>query len=419
MASENASQPAFGKRLIDFSVRLVPRRFRSDIPVVPVVRLAGVIGVVTPLRPGLLLSSIAKSLERAFSTPRAQAVALIINSPGGSPSQSHLIFRRIRQLADEKELPVLAFVEDVGASGGYMLACAADEIVCNEFSIVGSIGVVGATFGFTELMNKVGIERRLYTSGDRKAMLDPFLPEKPDDVKRIKAIQNEIHENFIALVKERRGSKLKGSDKNLFSGEFWIAQKAIGLGLADSVGDLRSTLRQRFGEKVHTPLISAERSLFGRRLPGVNMGDAFVQKPGLADDLISALEIRAFWSRYGFSFPPHALFGEGSGRKCGRLCAAGWPLALIHIRPENAAFSTDPLSVDIRSELPMPTFLLSPLVKWSLVALGGAMVVHWAVKEARRINEELEQARRVKAKITDAENRPTLRRDPATGEYRL
>src|SRR6476659_10078027 len=288
-----------GKRMIDMCARLVPRRFRTDIPVVPVVRVTGVIGVVTPLRPGLLLSTIARSLERAFDVPRARAVALAINSPGGSPSQSHLIFRRIRQLADEKKLPVLVFVEDVGASGGYMLACAADEIMCNEFSIVGSIGVVGASFGFHELMNKVGIERRLYTSGDRKAMLDPFLPEKPEDVKRIKAIQNEIHETFIALVKERRGSKLKGSDKNLFSGEFWIAQKAIELGLADSVGDLRSTLRQRFGDKVHSPLISAERSLFGRRLPGVNMVDAFVQKPGLADDLISALEIRAFWSRYG------------------------------------------------------------------------------------------------------------------------
>src|SRR5215475_2240018 len=197
--SADSPQTNPSRRVIDAFARLVPRRFRTDIPVVPVVRLTGVIGVVTPLRPGLLLSTIAKSLERAFSTRRAQAVALVINSPGGSPSQSHLIFRRIRQLADEKKLPVLAFVEDVGASGGYMLACAADEIVCNEFSIVGSIGVVGASFGFTELMNKVGIERRLYTSGDRKAMLDPFLPEKPDDVKRIKAIQNEIHTNFIAL----------------------------------------------------------------------------------------------------------------------------------------------------------------------------------------------------------------------------
>src|SRR5215468_3930121 len=278
MASENASQ-SFGKRLIDFSARLVPRRFRTDVPVVPVVRLAGVIGVVTPLRPGLLLSSIAKSLERAFSTRRAQAVALVINSPGGSPSQSHLIYRRIRQLADEKSLPVLTFVEDVGASGGYMLACAADEIICNEFSIVGSIGVVGASFGFNELMEKVGIERRLYTSGDRKAMLDPFLPEKADDVKRIKAIQQDIHQHFIALVKERRAAKLNGPDKTLFSGEFWTATKAIEFGLADRIGDLRSVLRERFGEKVHTPLVSAERSLFGRRLPGVSFADAVTRQP--------------------------------------------------------------------------------------------------------------------------------------------
>jgi serine protease SohB len=296
-ASAAPSNPA--RRVIDLCARLVPRRFRSDIPVVPVVRIAGVIGVVTPLRPGLLLSTIARSLERAFETPRARAVALIINSPGGSPSQSHLIFRRIRQLAEEKKIPVLAFVEDVGASGGYMLACAADEIICNDFSIVGSIGVVGASFGFHDLMEKVGIERRLYTSGDRKVMLDPFLPEKPDDVKRIKAIQKDIHDHFIALVKERRGSRLNGADKTLFSGEFWTAQKAIELGLADRIGDMRSTLRERYGDKVHTPLISAERSLFGRRLPGVNLADALTRQPGLADDLISALETRAVWGRYG------------------------------------------------------------------------------------------------------------------------
>jgi len=299
-SSTPPSRPTFGARLVSAAARLVPRRFRTDIPVVPVVRLAGVIGVVTPLRPGLLLSTIARSLDRAFAMPHTRAVALVINSPGGSPSQSHLIYRRIRQLADEKKIPVLAFVEDVGASGGYMLACAADEIICNEFSIVGSIGVVGASFGFNELMQKVGIERRLYTAGDQKAILDPFLPEKPEDVKKLKAIQQDIHENFIALVKERRGSNLKGPDTNLFSGEFWTARKAIELGLADRIGDLRSTLRERFGEKVHSPLISAERSLFGRRLPGVNLVDALGHQPALADDLISALEVRAIWGRYGF-----------------------------------------------------------------------------------------------------------------------
>jgi len=255
--------------------------------------------VVTPLRPGLMLSSIARSLERAFSIRNARAVALIVNSPGGSPAQSHLIFRRIRQLAAEKKLPVIAFVEDVGASGGYMLACAADEIICDQFSIVGSIGVVGGSFGFPKLMEKLGVERRLYTSGERKVMLDPFLPEKPEDLKRIKTIQKDIHEHFIALVRERRGSKLKGNEKTLFSGEFWTAPMAIELGLADRIGDLRSTLRERFGEKVRTPLIAADRGLFGRRIPGLGSLDALTRQPGLVADLLSALEARALWSRYG------------------------------------------------------------------------------------------------------------------------
>jgi serine protease SohB len=274
----------------DFLDPMLPARWRSDIPVVPVVRLSGVIGVAAPLRPGLMMASVARPLERAFAMRGARAVALAINSPGGSPSQSHLIFRRIRQLAEEKKLPVFAFIEDVGASGGYMLACAADEIVCDTFSIVGSIGVVGGSFGFPKLMEKLGIERRIYTSGDRKVMLDPFEPEKPEDVKRLKAIQKEIHEHFIALVKARRAGRLAGTDKTLFSGEFWTAPRAVELGLADRIGDLRSTLRERFGEKVRMPLVSAERSLFGRKLPGVGP---------LAEDLFSAAETRAWWARYG------------------------------------------------------------------------------------------------------------------------
>src|ERR1700690_3251392 len=265
--------PDILKRTLDFLQKLLPARFRADIPVGPVVRLSGVIGVSSPLRPGLLLSSIARSLERAFSVRNARAVALIINSPGGSPTQSHLMLRRIRQLAQEKKIPVLAFIEDVGASGGYMLACAADEIICDHYSIVGSIGVVGGSFGFPKLMEKLGIERRIYTAGERKVMLDPFEPEKPEDVKRIKAIQKEIHGHFIALVKERRGAKLNGPDKTLFSGEFWTAQTAIELGLADSLGELRSTLRARYGDKLRMPLISAERSFFGRKMPGVSWAD--------------------------------------------------------------------------------------------------------------------------------------------------
>jgi serine protease SohB len=285
--------------LFDFLRPLLPARLRSDIPVVPVVRLTGVIGVSTPLRPGLMLATAARTLERAFGLRNARAVALSINSPGGSPAQSHLIFRRIRQLAEEKKIPVIAFIEDLGASGGYMLACAADEIVCDAFALVGSIGVVGGSFGFPKLMDRLGIERRIYSSGERKVMLDPFQPEKPEDVKRLKAIQKDIHQRFIALVKERRGARLKGADKTLFSGEFWSAQNAIELGLADRLGDLRSTLRERFGDKVRTPLISAERSFFGRRLSGVGLSQALAGHPGLANDLISALEARALWSRYG------------------------------------------------------------------------------------------------------------------------
>ena len=291
--------------------RLIPKRFRGDIPLVPVVRLSGVIGFSTPLRPGVTIATMARPLERAFGMRNARAVALLINSPGGSPVQSHLIYRRIRQLAQEKEKPVIAFVEDVGASGGYMVACAADEIVCDISSIVGSIGVVGGSFGFPKLMERLGVERRLYTAGEHKAMLDPFLPENPDDVERLKQLQREIHQGFIDLVKHSRGSRLKGPEKTLFSGEYWTGTRAIELGLADAIGDLRSTLRERFGEKVTTPLIAPERSLFGRVRPGIDLTtgdltphdfgshDFMSHGAGLAAGIISALEARALWARYG------------------------------------------------------------------------------------------------------------------------
>jgi serine protease SohB len=275
---------------------VLPARFRADVPVVPVLRLSGLIGFSTPLRPGLTLASVARALDRAFAVGRARAVALVINSPGGSPVQSHLIGQRVRQLADEKGVPVLAFIEDVGASGGYMLACAADEIICDPSSVVGSIGVVGGSFGFHGLLEKLGIERRLYRSGDRKAMLDPFLPEQPEDVERLKAIQKEVHELFIALVKARRAGKLRGDERDLFSGEYWTGQRALELGLVDGLGEIRGTLRQRYGDKVLTPVVSTERGLFGRRTPGVS--DPW-QRPGLAEDLVSALEARAIWGRYG------------------------------------------------------------------------------------------------------------------------
>jgi signal peptide peptidase SppA len=280
---------------------LLPRRWRGGTLVVPVVRLTGVIGFSTPLRPGMTLASVARPLERAFGMRDAAAVALLINSPGGSPVQSHLIYRRIRDLAAENNRRVIAFAEDVAASGGYMIACAADEIVCDTSSILGSIGVVGGSFGFEKLIERLGIERRLYTSGERKAMLDPFLPEDPEDVARLKAIQREIHEDFIALVKSSRGGRLTGPENTLFSGEYWAGRKSVELGLADAIGDVRTTLRARFGDKVETPLIAAERSLFGRLRPAVEATslDALVRRGDLAGEVLSALEARALWARYG------------------------------------------------------------------------------------------------------------------------
>jgi serine protease SohB len=278
---------------------ILPRRWRADTVIVPVIRLTGVIGFATPLRPGITLGGFARTLDRAFALGRINAVALSINSPGGSAAQSHLMFRRIRELAEEKNLPVIAAVEDVAASGGYMIACAADEIICDPTSIVGSIGVIGASFGLHEAIRKLGVERRVYTAGDHKSMLDPFLPEKPDEVERIKAIQHEIHQVFIDLVRSRRGARLTGPENTVFSGEYWTAPTALGYGLVDRIGDLRSYLRERFGDQVVTPLISPERGLFGRRAPGVWGETAAPLNRMIVDEVISAVEARAIWARYG------------------------------------------------------------------------------------------------------------------------
>ena len=288
--------------LIDRLMEWLPARLRRGTAVVPVVRLSGVIGAVTPLRPGMSLAGVARTLERAFATKNAKAVALVINSPGGSPVQSRQIYLRIRQLAAEKKLPVLVFVEDVAASGGYMIACAGDEIFCDPSSILGSIGVVGGSFGFQELIKKVGVERRLYTAGAHKAMLDPFLPENPDDVARVKALQREIHAIFISLVKESRGSRLKGAEDVLFTGEYWAGETSISLGLADAIGDLRSTLKARYGDKVSTPVIAPSTGmlsgLLGRRSAGTLA--SLEALPGLPEEVISALETRAIWAKFGF-----------------------------------------------------------------------------------------------------------------------
>jgi signal peptide peptidase SppA len=302
--SEHTGDRVTWPSLIDRLMEWVPARLRRGAAVVPVVRLSGLIGAVTPLRPGMSLAGVARMLERAFSMKNAKAVALVINSPGGSPVQSRQIYLRIRQLAAEKKLPVLVFVEDVAASGGYMIACAGDEIFCDPSSIMGSIGVVGGSFGFPELIKRIGVERRLYTAGEHKGMLDPFLPENPDDVARVKAIQREIHATFIALVKERRGTRLKGADDVLFTGEYWAGETSVALGLADAVGDPRSTLRARYGDKVVTPVVAPSTGLLsgllGRRSAGAGTLGSLDGVAGLPDELISALESRAIWAKFGF-----------------------------------------------------------------------------------------------------------------------
>lgn len=275
--------------------RLPLGRFREPPPLVAVVRLSGVIGGIGRLRRGLSLFDQASVIERAFKLPRLSAVALQVNSPGGSPVQSALIAGRIRALAEEKAVPVIAFAEDVAASGGYWLACAADEIYAQEASIVGSIGVVSAGFGFPELLSRIGVERRVHTAGARKAMLDPFRAEIPEDVARLEAIQAEIHETFKAYVRDRRGARLKGAEAELFSGEFWAGEQARELGLIDGFGELRQVMRQRYGEKVRLRPIDGARRRW--RLP-IGLG-AGVELAEAAEGLMTGVEERALWARYG------------------------------------------------------------------------------------------------------------------------
>ncbi len=296
------------ERLPSFSLsrtldRIIPSSLRSKGTVIPVLRLTGTIGAVTPLRHGLTLASCANAIERAFSIKSAPAIAIQINSPGGSPVQSRLIYERIRTLATEKSRKVFAFAEDVAASGGYMLACAGDEIYADTSSIVGSIGVLSAGFGFVDLINKLGVERRVYTSGEHKFQLDPFRPEDPEEISRLKRIQQVVHEDFIALVRERRGSKIAAAGDSLFTGEFWSGRQALELGLIDGIMDLRTKMRALYGDDVRLKLVSPERGFFRRRtgvgITAVGWESGFNFGRGLADDLISALEERAIWARFG------------------------------------------------------------------------------------------------------------------------
>jgi signal peptide peptidase SppA len=275
-------------------------------PVVPVLRFVGPIGMATPLRPGLALSTAAGAIEKAFTASKLSSVAILINSPGGSPVQSHLIFNRIRQLARERDKRVYVFCEDVAASGGYFLALAGDEIFADPSSIVGSIGVISAGFGFDRAIEKLGIDRRVYTSGGTKSILDPFKPEKASDVERLKVLQRDVHESFIGLVKERRGGRLTAPDDELFSGAFWSGRKAVQLGLIDGISDVRTKMRELHGEDVRLrvmPIGGGGLLSRLRRPAGFSLGSAAELTSGLSaslpGDVISAIEARALWSRFG------------------------------------------------------------------------------------------------------------------------
>lgn len=268
------------------------RPWRRRPPLVPAIRLGGVIGSIGLAGRGMTLAGLERALDAAFGHKHARAVALLINSPGGSPVQSALIASRIRSLAEDKGLPVLAFVEDVAASGGYWLACAADEIFADPSSIVGSIGVVSAGFGFTEAIGRLGIERRVHATGERKALLDPFRPEQGGDVALLKEIQAEILARFIAHVRGRRGDRLRGADAELFDGRVWSGDAALRQGLIDGLGEARATVRARFGKETRLVLANPKRGWLRR----LRFGGGAAH---MADDLIAALEARAHWQRFG------------------------------------------------------------------------------------------------------------------------
>ena len=276
-----------------FFSRLIPLRFRKSVPVVNHVALSGAIGIGSPLRPAITFKSSNGVLERAFARKGIAAVAISINSPGGSPVQSALIHARIRELAEEHKLPVIVFCEDVAASGGYWLACAGDEIYADESSIIGSIGVISAGFGFVEAIAKLGIERRVHTAGDSKSMLDPFRPEKTEDVQHLLALQADVHAAFKELVKGRRGPKLADVDGELFSGAFWSGRQAMARGLVDGIGHLHQVLRQKYGDKVVVRNVSPAQ---GWGLKRLGFG---AQSPDFAAAAIDAIETRAIWSRFG------------------------------------------------------------------------------------------------------------------------
>lgn len=276
--------------------------WKSPSPQVAVVRLSGIIAASgSPVRRGLSFESVEAPLKKAFSMGGIKAVALVINSPGGSPVQSQLISQYIRQLSKKHDVPVLGFCEDVAASGGYWIAAACDEIYASSLSVIGSIGVVSAGFGFPRAIEKLGIERRVYTSGLSKSMLDPFKDEKSEDVSHLKQLQTEIHDNFIAHVKTRRGSRLKADDELLFNGKFWTGETALSLGLVDGLGTMRDILETRFGDKLKLATVSQKKGLlssFGSSA-AVTLTRGGISSDGLVDEVSSKIYELHHWQRFG------------------------------------------------------------------------------------------------------------------------
>ena len=253
-------------------------------------KLSGVIGSVGKFKQGIDFSGQEGLIKKAFSFKKASCVAISINSPGGSPVQSHLIYSLVRQLAKKNKKKVIVFAEDVAASGGYLIACSGDEIYANSSSIIGSIGVIYSSFGFTELIKKIGVERRVHTAGKNKSTLDPFQEEKKEDIERLKNIQLDLHRDFIEVVEKSRGTKLKKTEVELFSGEFWSGRKAKDLGLIDGVGDANQILKEKFGEDVVIKKFEKSKSWLSKKLSSSN---------NQVDQLANILEEKSFWQRYG------------------------------------------------------------------------------------------------------------------------
>ncbi len=285
----------FKTRFKKILARIPIRRFQDPDPMVSVLRLNGIIGRAGPFGNGMTLASLEKNLEKAFSGSRVKTVALVINSPGGSPVQSAMISRRIRELSDEKDIPVIAFTEDVAASGGYWLACSADEIYADENSLIGSIGVISSGFGFNRAIERLGIERRVHTVGKKKGMMDPFQPENQEDIETLKEIQKEIHESFKKRVTESRGEKLSKTKTPLFDGEIWTGRKAETLGLVDGIGDMRSVMRKLHGDRVKYKFISFRSNPIKRIFGGSNESKERMK----VISTLSVLEEWAVWKRFG------------------------------------------------------------------------------------------------------------------------